>query len=245
MWIRRGTLQGDPYLSSSSVDLIVEPLIRWLTASGKGYDIASCGLKLASKRHADDGTHLTNSVDDMIPLLDIIYQLSNWLIIHLNIAKCKITAYIHELQAIPPKRDRDVALRSRLAHVTLAGRPIGALNHDEPLPGGYLGTYLTTSLSPEAHLFWTKSQIERIGRALGLTPLPSHIKKRLLIYGANSKISHTHCLMALSPHAIREVNSVLEGISRRIWNLLPVLPKAGLHALLEELGLNIPSIWED
>ena len=27
--------------------------------------------------------------------------------------------------------------------------------------------------------------------------------------------------------------------------LIPSLPKAGLHALLEDLGLNISSIWED
>ncbi len=61
---------------------------------------------------------------------------------------------------------------SRIAHVTLAGRPIGALTQNEPIPGGYLGTSLTASLSPEAHLLWTKSQIMKIGRALGRAPLP-------------------------------------------------------------------------
>jgi len=57
---------------------MVEPLIRWLAAMGKGYDIASCGLKLTSKWYADDGTLLTNSVDGMISLLDIILQFSTW-----------------------------------------------------------------------------------------------------------------------------------------------------------------------
>ena len=38
---------------------------------------------------------------------------------------------------------------------------------------------------------------------------------------------------------------MLEGISRQIWKLLTTFPRAGLHALLEDLGLNIPSIWED
>ncbi len=37
---------------------------------------------------------------------------------------------------------------------------------------------------------------------------------------------------------------MLEGISRQIWNLPVAFPKAGLHALLEYVGLNIPSIWE-
>ena len=151
---------------------MVEPLIRWLTASGKKFDITSCDLKLASKRYADDGILIASSGEDMISLLDIIQQFSTWSNIHLNAAKCKITAYSHELHSIPRKRDRDVALRSRLAHVTLTGRPIGALTQDEPLLDGYIDTSLTTSLSPEAHPFWTKSQIMQIGRAIGRTPLP-------------------------------------------------------------------------
>ena len=76
---------------------MVEPLIRWLTASCKGYDIASRGLQLASKMCADDGTLLINSVEDMISLLDTVQQFSTWSGIHLNAAKYKITAYIHEL----------------------------------------------------------------------------------------------------------------------------------------------------
>jgi hypothetical protein len=52
--------------------------MRWLTASGNGYDMASCGLNLASKWYADDGTLLINSVKDMISLLDIIQHFSTW-----------------------------------------------------------------------------------------------------------------------------------------------------------------------
>jgi len=93
----------------------------------------------------------------MISLLEIIQQFNIWAGIHLNAAKCKVKAYIHELQAISNKRERDDALRSRLAHVQLDGRPIVVLTQDEPLQGGYLGTSLTASLSPKAHLLWTKS----------------------------------------------------------------------------------------
>ena len=127
----------------------------------------------------------------------------------------------------------------------LDGRPIGSLTQDEPLPGGYLGTSLTASLSPEAHLHWIKAQLTLIGEALRTTPLPPHIKQGLLLYGAHSKITHTHCLMALSPTTIKEVDAVLESISRKIWNLPDSFLRAGLHAMLDEVGLDIPSVWED
>ena len=51
---------------------MIEPLIRWLRASNKGYGIASCDLQLANKWYADDVTVVTNSVEDMIVLLDLI-----------------------------------------------------------------------------------------------------------------------------------------------------------------------------
>jgi hypothetical protein len=66
-----------------------ESLIQWLTTTGKGYYIASCGLKSASKWYADDGTLLTNSMEDVITLLDVIQQCSTWSCIHLNAKKCK------------------------------------------------------------------------------------------------------------------------------------------------------------
>ena len=75
-------------------DLMIAPSIRFLTHSNKGYEIAVWDLKLVSKWYADACTHVTNSVEDMISLLDIVVQyFSSWSgIIHLNVAKCKITA---------------------------------------------------------------------------------------------------------------------------------------------------------
>jgi hypothetical protein len=69
----------------------------------------------------------------------------------------------------------------------MAGRPIGSLTQDEPLPGGYLGTSLAASLCPDAHLQWTKEQMKKIGKALARAPLPHNIKQRLLLYEAHSK----------------------------------------------------------
>jgi len=106
---------------------MVEPLIRWLTAADKGYDITSYGFKLASKWYADDGTLVTNSIEDMISLLDTVRKFSSWSGIYLNAEKCKMTSYIHALQAITRTKYRDGALRARLAHVIVSGHTIGSL----------------------------------------------------------------------------------------------------------------------
>jgi hypothetical protein len=48
--------------------------------------------------------------------------------------------------------------------------------------------------------------------------------------------------MALSPTAMAEVDSILEGTSRTIRHLPNTFPRAGLHAPPEETGLNIPTV---
>ncbi len=114
--------------------------------------MTSCGLRLASKRYADDGTLVTNTIKDTVALLNIVEQFSDWSGIRLNVGKFKITAYIQGLQSFRKKTDKDDALKARLAHITLGEQRIGVLTQDEPLPGGYLGTALTASLCPDAHL---------------------------------------------------------------------------------------------
>ena len=56
---------------------------------------------------------------------------------------------------------------------------------------------------------------------------------------------HTHCSMTLSPNAITIFDSKVEAACRKIWNLPKEFPRAGLHAPNAELGLNLPTIWED
>ncbi len=79
-----------------------------------------------------------------------------------------------------------MALQTRLAHVRINDTPILVLSQDEPLPGGYLGTTLTTSLNPKFYLQWTLGVISTVSKAVINTPLPANIKQRLLLYGAHS-----------------------------------------------------------
>ena len=58
-----------------------------------------------------------NTIEDMVTLLDIVEQFSDWSGICLNVGKCKVTAYIQGLQSFRKKSDRDDTLRARLAHI--------------------------------------------------------------------------------------------------------------------------------
>ena len=51
--------------------------------------------------------------------------------------------------------------------------------------------------------------------------------------------------MALSPNAIATIDSKLEATCRKIWNFPKGFPRAGVHAPHDELGLSLPTIWED
>jgi hypothetical protein len=72
-----GTLLGDP-LSPLLFDLMIEPLIRWLNASQKGYHITSCGLRLSSKWYADDATLIAHNVKDLNTQLEVVNVFSEW-----------------------------------------------------------------------------------------------------------------------------------------------------------------------
>ncbi len=49
---------------------------------------------MASKWYADDSTLITNSVEDMSILFDLIDKFSTWSSIHLNVKFCKITVFM-------------------------------------------------------------------------------------------------------------------------------------------------------
>ena len=75
--------------------------------------MTSCGLRLASKWYTDDGKMVTNTIEDMVTLLDIVEQFSDWSGIRLNVGKCKVTAYMQKIQSFRKKADRDDALRDQ------------------------------------------------------------------------------------------------------------------------------------
>ena len=101
--ILRGTLQGDP-LSPLIFDLVVEPLIRWIKSTQKGYTLTSNNLSLSSKWYADDATLVAPTIPALEAQLQVVEAFSKWSGIHLNISKCRLTDYTHKLQNIKTKK---------------------------------------------------------------------------------------------------------------------------------------------
>ena len=84
----------------------------------------------------DDGTLVTNSLEDTIVLLDLVDQFSKWSGIYLNISKCKISVVIHELHAIHRKRKRDDAMRAVSHTSILRIASFASLPKTNPSQGG-------------------------------------------------------------------------------------------------------------
>jgi hypothetical protein len=136
---------------------------------------------LSNKWYADDATLIASTVTDLNTQLEAVKTFSELSGIRINIPKYRLTGYIHTLQQIKRKSDRDAALQARVAHVQVGTTSIPIISQDDPLPGGYLGTTLTSSLYPKAHLKWTLDTLANISKAILSTPLPPGIKQRLLL----------------------------------------------------------------
>jgi hypothetical protein len=94
-------LQGGS-LSPLIFDLMVEPLIRWIKSTKKGYTLTSNNLSLSSKWYADDATLVASIIPALETQLQVVESDSKLSGIHLNIPKCRLAGYLHKLQKKRP-----------------------------------------------------------------------------------------------------------------------------------------------
>ena len=243
--VERGTLQGDP-LSPLLFDLMIEPLVRWLDQGDRG---CRCTLEgqhasLSSKWFADDVTVVAPGVAHLKAQLRKIEAYGEWSGIKCNVAKCRLTAYMHCLQG-PQVRHSKEALMGLLADVTIDRQRVPVIGQEEPLPGTYLGTSLVASLSTKPHLSWLEATITPPCEAVVRAPLSAAVRTQMLAYVSKAKLAHTHVMLSLSNDAITRLDSKLAGYVKRIHSLPPSMATAAVHTPTNELGLGFHSVWED
>ena len=79
---------------------MVEPFIRWMKSTQKGYMLTSNNLSLSSKWYADDATLVAPTIPALETQLQVVESFNKWSGIRLNIPKYRLTGYLHELQNI-------------------------------------------------------------------------------------------------------------------------------------------------
>jgi hypothetical protein len=163
---------------------------------------------VASIWFADDGTLITTSLSAMISLNHRIDQFGTWSGIHTNIAKCRVTTFLPNLQRLP-KKDRDDTLRARLSPLALQGKPVPILTQDEPLPGGYLGTQITAALTRTPHLAWAEDSCRQAVQSITNLPIQRNILTALLGYQGPARLNHTHHLALLTWNDVAKLDATL------------------------------------
>jgi hypothetical protein len=89
---------------------MVKPLIRWIKSNQKGYTLTSNNLLLASKWYTDDANLVVSTIPALEAQLQGVESYSKWSSIRLNIPKYRLAGYLHILQNITTKKDRDMKL---------------------------------------------------------------------------------------------------------------------------------------
>ncbi len=83
---------------------MIEPLIRWIKSTQKGYTLTSNNLSISSKWYADDATLVASNIPVLETQLQVVESYSKWSGIRLNIPKYRLTGYLHILQNIKTKK---------------------------------------------------------------------------------------------------------------------------------------------
>ena len=223
----------------------MEPLTRWLQQGDHGYAPASTNNRHEGILYADDVTLTTHSLSGMQKQLQKIDLFGEWSHIRVNPNKCRTTAWVPALQS-HRKPMRDQALKDCLAHLRIKDTQIQPLGQDEPLPGGYLGCQITTSLTSGPQKPWLNSVLQEAREAIKAAPVSIHTKVSLIHYLSYSKIRHTMGQLLYDWEFLQRMDSTIATMLKEAWKLRPrYLPTVAVQCSKQDLGLDSPSLAMD
>lgn len=153
--IDRGSIQGDT-LSPFLFLVFIEPLLRWLQSSGRGYRYGC--LKgsphaehtTSALAYADDLAAMTSKLEDLKRQAAKIASFTAWSGMKVNCSKCAVTGVQYgDAEKIGGQNQlcqaKTLKCCKRCAQVTIQGAPL-PFHHPDKEPYKYLGVWLTPKI---------------------------------------------------------------------------------------------------
>ena len=240
--VGRGTLQGDS-LSPFLFILYLEPLLRWLSVGGKGYQPGSLrkegsSVTFSNTTYADDLTLYTGAHTDMADQADKVSQYAAWGGLTVSQSKTLITAALYKRN---PARPLEATLLDRLtSQIKMQGQRITV--HNPQTPYKLLGVWFTMDLNWSHQHTETCSQLKEMGRRLGES-YGSQAQKLLVMQTClKAKAQYAFPLMCYNDRQIQSLDSVMDAVVRAAYRLPPGTPTAMIREDIKKGGLGNASL---
>ena len=168
--VQRGTLQGDS-LSPFLFILYLEPLLRWLSVGGRGYQPGvlrtqdpNALVTFSNGTYADDITLYTEGHSNMDLQAGKVSEYATWGGLIVSQSKTIATAALYKRQ---PKQPLDAGLVHRLlGSIQMQGKPITI--HDPQDPYKLMGVWFSMDLK------WNKQYMETV---TSLRSMAAHLSR--------------------------------------------------------------------
>ena len=247
--IGRGTIQGDT-LSPLIFILYIEPLVRWLRASGLGYTPSTANhahpgpLTQSVGGYADDLYLLANTAPALSTQFSKLKAYSAWGGLQPQPKKSAVSGILNHsratshVQSVP---DMTKILRTQLEGVFKVGETnVPFLPPNKPYK--YLGVLTTLTLDFTPHFEATMSAIKLMGRQLLASAASPMQCLRTIKHVLKPKIAYGFPAAPFSPRDITLLDQLLVQITKACLNLGKSFPHKVVLCPEQRFGVGLHSL---
>lgn len=261
IYIKRGTIQGDS-LSPFLFLVYIEPLLRWLTSGGRGYQFGcikdapdspnshpKLRYALPAGGFVDDIAVLTRTACDMQIQITKLEAWSRFAKIKVNAGKCAVTGVLHEQFAKgrntgttqpDDKRKLEGMLKNK---IKLGNTFLPYLAPHEAYK--YLGWYISMTMDWRYQFQSAIKTIKSYRQQLACSIASPEQRLQMIESKIRPAITYHFALAPYTIHEVEELDTALAQLVRHACRLPAGFARAGIQMGSAKGGIGVHSLQQD